>query len=114
MVLIPFQGGDDDGGDALAPSSREVLDRNLQQCMKEAYKAAGVMVSLGKTLCGDHARAQLHEVMDRIALNLEGALQRIYVSYAWLLLASLKVGSAWVAWSGSIDSPLKPYHNIKV
>ncbi len=91
VVLIPFR-EDDDHGDALAPSTREVVDRHLKQCMKEGYKAAGVMVALGNTLCGDNA--QLHDVMDRIALILEGALQRIYVSYAWLMLASLKVGLA--------------------
>ena len=86
VVLIPFCDNDEDTEDTLAPSSRELADRNLQQCIKEAYKAAGVMVSVGKSLCT--SQAQLHQVM---ASSLEGASQRIYVSYAWLLLAVLKV-----------------------
>ena len=89
VVLIPFCDNDEDTEDTLAPSSRELADRNLQQCIKEAYKAAGVMVSVGKSLCT--SQAQLHQVMDKIASSLEGASQRIYVSYAWLLLVVLKV-----------------------
>ena len=70
VVLIPFCDNDEDTEDTLAPSSRELADRNLQQCIKEAYKAAGVMVSVGKSLCT--SQAQLHQVMDKIASSLEG------------------------------------------
>jgi len=41
VVLIPF-GDDADGSDRLSPSSRDLVDRNLQQQMNKAYRAAGI------------------------------------------------------------------------
>jgi len=93
VVLIPFGDGAD-GSDRLSPSARDLVDRNLQQQMNKAYRAAGIMIALGKSLCCSDSSAQLHAIMDRIATMVEGGLQRIYVSYSWLMLATLKVGSA--------------------
>ena len=73
----------------MPPSTRDLADRELQQCMKDGYKAAGVMVSVGKVVCD--SQEELHELMDKIACLLPGALQRIYVSYSWLMLVTLKV-----------------------
>ena len=94
VVLIPF-GDDADGSDRLSPSSSDLVDRNLQQQMNKAYRAAGIMIALGRSLCSS---AQQHAFMDRIAAMVEGGLQKIYVSYSWLMLATLKVGSATHEW----------------
>ena len=87
VVLIPF--GDNMDEVSMPPSTRDLADQELQQCMKDGYKAAGVMVSVGKVVCD--SQEELHELMDKIACLLPGVLQRIYVSYSWLMLATLKV-----------------------
>ena len=57
VVLIPF--GDNMDEVSMPPSTRDLADRELQQCMMDGYKAAGVMVSVGKVVCDSHGQDRL-------------------------------------------------------
>ena len=90
---MPFVSSDDStAGERCLASERATMDKQLQRAINNANQSAGVMISLGKTLAQtqDQARA----MMDKVAKAIEGehrrtqAVQRVYVSYAWLLHAT--------------------------
>lgn len=84
---MPFIPSDSTARESLLASERATMDEQLQKAINNANQSAGVMISLGKTLAQtqDQARA----MMDKVAQAIEQpAVQRVYVSYAWLLHAT--------------------------
>ena len=84
VVLVPFCDEDE-----MSPSSRVIEDRNLQECLKEAYKSAGSMIAVGKLLCSPEQRLCKNVV--RITDMVPEASTRIKKSYAMLMLATQTV-----------------------
>lgn len=66
------------------------MDDELQKAIKNANMAAGIMISLGQTLQNtqDHTRLLMDKVAAAIGVQ---TLQRVYVSYGWLLHATYMV-----------------------
>lgn len=53
--------------------------------------AAGILIGLGKTL--KNSTSEAHLLMDKVADAVGTTVQRLYISYAWLLHATFKVYS---------------------
>ena len=89
-VLIPFIACDGSTGSSLTASDRARVDDELQKAIKNANMAAGTMIRLGQTLQTTKDQARL--LMDNVAAAIgEQMLQRLYVSYGWLLHATYMV-----------------------
>ena len=63
--------------------------------------AAGILIGLGKTL--KNSTSEAHLLMDKVADAVGTTVQRLYVSYAWLLHATFKVCSISLARYSSKD-----------
>ena len=87
-VLIPFITGEECM--QLQPSVRARVDGELQRAISKANMAAGVLIGLGNTL--KHTQDEAHLLMDKVAEAVGMAMQRVYVSYGWLVHATFKVG----------------------
>lgn len=79
----------------MLPSDRERVDGKLQRAIRKANMAAGVLIGLGSTLMETQDEAGL--LMNKIAEVIGTVMQRVYVSYGWLLHATFKVWQYSVA-----------------
>ena len=92
MVLIPFQqlASAGENENRLLASERAEVDAKLQQAINKANMAAGMMIQLGVRLANTVHEAQV--LMDRVAEAIGTlAMQRVYVSYGWLIHATYLV-----------------------
>lgn len=74
----------------LLSSVKAWVDGELQRAINKANMAAGVVVGQGKTL--KHTQNEVHLLMDKVAEAVGIAMQRVFVSYGWLVHATFKVG----------------------
>ena len=80
--------------DDLTPAERRRADSDLDVAIKEASAAAPLLITLGVSLTSESSLCGLDDILARLHCILpSGAKQRLFISYAWLLLATLKVCS---------------------
>lgn len=85
VVLIPFT----DSASRLSPSERRETDRQLKNAMENASKGVGTVIKMGKNLMQE---AGLDDITQRLGTYFPSTTlqQRLYMSYSWLLFATLK------------------------
>ena len=72
------------------------LQREGEQivAIKEASAAAPLLITLGVSLTSESSLCELDDILTHLHYILpSGTKQRLFISYAWLLLATLKVCS---------------------
>ena len=89
VVLIPFAAK---GLSRLTPAERRLADKNMANAMEKASGGAPLIISLGVLLSSPQSVQELDLILDRLATLLPpNTKQWLFVSYGWLLLATLKV-----------------------
>lgn len=88
-MLIPFQASIEP---TLTPVDRIKADCKLKKAMKKASAAAGTIIELGSVMFSSEGVRELEGILTRVSSLLPHASpQRVFVSYSWLLFATLKV-----------------------
>ena len=88
-VLIPFQASTDS---TLTPVDRIKADGKLKKAMTKASAAAGTVIELGSVMFSGEGVNELEGILTRVSSFLPRTCpQRVFVSYSWLLFATLKV-----------------------
>ena len=60
--------------------------------MSKSCQAAAAVIALGKEIMGEDAQDELEEIIEKLESLLPTSTeQRIFISYSWLLLSTLKV-----------------------
>lgn len=94
VVLIPFS-NDPDSEDlepVLTPTQRRLADQELFRRIKSASEGARLMISLGRKLSDETAEQELQIILQRLEkIMLQPCKQRLFTSYSWLLLCTIKV-----------------------
>ena len=73
--------------DELTPAERRKADSDLDEAIKKASAAAPLLIAMGVSLTSE---SSLHQ-LDDILLRLHSILLRLFISYGWLFLATIKV-----------------------
>jgi hypothetical protein len=68
-----------------------IADQSMNEAIEKAPKAASLVISLHDVITAASTKAQLEAIVAKIQVYLKSAPQRIYISYAWLLLCTFLV-----------------------
>lgn len=71
---------------------QDALDIELDEAMKNAHGAAGLIISLGSDLACERQEL-ISSILPRVEQALPGAINRVHRSYALGIFAALKVSS---------------------
>ena len=79
------------GSSDLSPNQRRILDLELTKSMEVASKGVGTIIKLGRKIIADNDL--METIMDKLKYIFASSnvKQRVYLSYALLILCSFKV-----------------------
>lgn len=78
--------------DERTPAERRKADSDLDEAIKKASAAAPLLIAMGVSLTSESSLHQLDDILSRLHSILpSGTKQRLFISYGWLLLATIKV-----------------------
>ena len=79
------------GSSDLSPNQRRILDLELTKSMEVASKGVGTIIKLGRKIIADNDL--METIMDKLKyiFTSSNVKQRVYLSYALLILCSFKV-----------------------
>ena len=97
LVLIPFYTTPQQS--QLSGPERDLADSALNDAMQTASRAAASMISLGNQI-GEAYVTEMPRILEKVRTIISPrATSRVHRSYAWIMLATLKVNTLEVLYS---------------
>lgn len=81
----------------LTPAEHRLADKSMVSAMEKAPRGATLIVYLGSVLTSSQSLQELDAILRLTTLLPPETKQRVYVSYGWLILATLKVISGYAS-----------------